>query len=61
MSETAGRYVTEKLGINVRIGELHDSGFDNESFDVITLHHLIDRCHGDDRPDCPIIESLAGR
>jgi MerR family copper efflux transcriptional regulator len=26
-----------------------------------TLRHLIDRCHGDDRPDCPIIESLAGR
>jgi MerR family copper efflux transcriptional regulator len=26
-----------------------------------TLRHLIDRCHGDDRPDCPIIEKLAGR
>jgi MerR family copper efflux transcriptional regulator len=26
-----------------------------------TLRHLIDRCHGDDRPDCPIIERLAGR
>jgi MerR family copper efflux transcriptional regulator len=26
-----------------------------------TLRHLIDRCHGDDRPDCPIIETLAGR
>ena len=26
-----------------------------------TLLHLIDRCHGDDRPDCPIIERLAGR
>lgn len=25
-----------------------------------TLRHLIDRCHGDDRPDCPIIEKLAG-
>jgi MerR family transcriptional regulator, copper efflux regulator len=24
-----------------------------------TLSHLADHCHGDDRPDCPIIESLA--
>ncbi|AUT59959.1 Cu(I)-responsive transcriptional regulator [Paraburkholderia terrae] len=24
-----------------------------------TLTHLADHCHGDDRPDCPIIESLA--
>ena len=24
-----------------------------------TLAHLADHCHGDDRPDCPIIESLA--
>ena len=26
-----------------------------------TLTHLIERCHGDDRPDCPILEGLAGR
>ncbi len=25
-----------------------------------TLVHLVDRCHGDDRPDCPILEGLAG-
>ena len=25
-----------------------------------TLVHLTDRCHGDDRPDCPILEGLAG-
>ena len=25
-----------------------------------TLVHLVERCHGDDRPDCPIIEDLAG-
>jgi Cu(I)-responsive transcriptional regulator len=25
-----------------------------------TLRHLIDRCHGDDRPECPILEELAG-
>ncbi len=25
-----------------------------------TLVHLVQRCHGDDRPDCPILEDLAG-
>lgn len=25
-----------------------------------TLRHLADHCHGDDRPDCPILEDLAG-
>ena len=25
-----------------------------------TLIHLIERCHGDDRPDCPILDDLAG-
>jgi MerR family transcriptional regulator, copper efflux regulator len=25
-----------------------------------TLGHLIERCHGDERPDCPILEDLAG-
>ena len=24
-----------------------------------TLEHLVHRCHGDDRPDCPIIDTLA--
>jgi len=24
-----------------------------------TLHHLADNCHGDDRPDCPILDDLA--
>ena len=24
-----------------------------------TLHHLAERCHGDDRPDCPILADLA--
>lgn len=24
-----------------------------------TLEHLIERCHGNDRPECPIIEDLA--
>ena len=25
-----------------------------------TLEHLVHCCHGDDRPECPILESLAG-
>ena len=25
-----------------------------------TLEHLIDKCHGDDRPDCPILDDLSG-
>ncbi len=28
---------------------------------VSTLHDLADGCAGNDRPDCPIIEGLAGR
>ncbi len=27
---------------------------------VATLEHLSQHCHGDDRPDCPIIDELAG-
>jgi MerR family copper efflux transcriptional regulator len=26
-----------------------------------TLETLVVRCHGDDRPDCPILDDLAGR
>lgn len=26
-----------------------------------TLDHLVDACRGDSRPDCPIIDELAGR
>jgi len=26
-----------------------------------TLSHLVASCHGDDRPECPIIDGLAGR
>ncbi|MGI4947014.1 MAG: Cu(I)-responsive transcriptional regulator [Janthinobacterium lividum] len=36
-----------------RIAGLHEM--------VATLHRLADGCAGDDRPDCPIIEELAGR
>jgi len=27
---------------------------------VNTLQHLIENCHGDDRPDCPILQRLTG-
>jgi MerR family transcriptional regulator, copper efflux regulator len=26
-----------------------------------SLQHLMERCHGDERPDCPILEELAGQ
>jgi DNA-binding transcriptional MerR regulator len=26
-----------------------------------TLEHLVHCCHGDSRPDCPILDDLAGR
>jgi MerR family copper efflux transcriptional regulator len=26
-----------------------------------TLTHLMQRCHGDERPDCPILQGLAGK
>ena len=26
-----------------------------------TLTHLMARCHGDERPDCPILQGLAGK
>jgi len=26
-----------------------------------TLHALAENCHGDDKPDCPIIDDLAGK
>ena len=38
--------------VEKRIGEL-------ESIRKMLIH-LTDRCHGDDRPDCPIIDDLAG-
>jgi hypothetical protein len=26
-----------------------------------SLRHLAENCHGDARPDCPILEELAGK
>jgi Cu(I)-responsive transcriptional regulator len=39
--------------IDAKIEELRDMR--------ATLAHLIDNCHGDARPDCPIINELAGK
>lgn len=38
-------------GLKAKIAELQAM--------VKTLEHLANNCHGNDRPDCPIIESLA--
>ena len=27
----------------------------------LTLSTLVEKCHGDDKPDCPIIDDLAGK
>jgi Cu(I)-responsive transcriptional regulator len=39
-------------GLKRRIAEMQEM--------VETLEHLSDHCHGDHRPDCPILEDLAG-
>ncbi|MBD8065399.1 Cu(I)-responsive transcriptional regulator [Devosia sp. PTR5] len=38
--------------LETKIGELQGM--------VKTLRHLVHCCHGDDRPDCPILDDLAG-
>lgn len=40
------------------IGELDEKLKDLQAMKA-TLEHLVHRCHGDDRPDCPIIDTLA--
>ncbi|QRM57287.1 Cu(I)-responsive transcriptional regulator [Sinorhizobium sp. BG8] len=40
------------------IGELQAKMLQLEDM-VMTLNHLAANCHGDDRPDCPILEGLA--
>lgn len=39
-------------GLKRRIAEMQSM--------VATLEHLTHNCHGDNRPDCPILEDLAG-
>lgn len=46
-----------------RIAFLHVQELDYKARELSamarTLQHLADNCHGDSRPDCPILESLA--
>lgn len=42
-----------------RVGEIEDRIGELKSIRQ-TLVRLTDHCHGDDRPDCPILEDLAG-
>jgi MerR family copper efflux transcriptional regulator len=39
--------------VDARLSELQDMRR--------SLKHLMERCHGDGRPDCPILDELAGR
>jgi Cu(I)-responsive transcriptional regulator len=46
-----------------RIAERHIDDLDHKIAELEsmrrTLHQLVDRCHGDHRPDCPILDDLA--
>jgi MerR family copper efflux transcriptional regulator len=46
------------------IAEGHLTGIEAKIAELKALHktlkHLVDHCHGDDRPHCPIIDDLAG-
>jgi MerR family copper efflux transcriptional regulator len=48
VKKIAGRHVAD---LKARIAELQSM--------VQTLEHLAKHCHGDDRPDCPILDDLA--
>lgn len=47
-----------------RVAEEHLAGIERKISELRSLHatlsDLVSRCHGDDRPDCPILEGLAG-
>ncbi|HEX6707410.1 MAG TPA: Cu(I)-responsive transcriptional regulator [Albitalea sp.] len=47
-----------KVLAQAHIAELEQKVRDLESMKA-TLEHLVHACHGDDRPDCPIIDSLS--
>jgi MerR family copper efflux transcriptional regulator len=40
------------------LGVLRDRVRETERI-IATLEHLVDACHGDHRPDCPILDGLA--
>ena len=45
------------------LAQAHIQELDQKAQDLLamkaTLEHLVRCCHGDDRPDCPILETLA--
>jgi MerR family copper efflux transcriptional regulator len=47
-----------------KLAEAHLEEIDNKIAELAslrqTLAHLVHACHGDDRPDCPILDDLAG-
>lgn len=46
------------------LAEAHIKELDQKAQELLTmkatLQHLVKCCHGDDRPECPILDSLAG-
>jgi len=59
-SDTARASADVKSLANARARELHRKAAAIETMRRALLN-LADRCHGDDRPDCPIIDTLEGR
>jgi 2-polyprenyl-3-methyl-5-hydroxy-6-metoxy-1,4-benzoquinol methylase len=45
LSPYAAKYAQQKLGLRVFQGELADAGFARESFDIITLWHILEHVH----------------
>ena len=47
------------------VAQAHIQDLEQKSKDILamkaTLEHLVHCCNGDDRPDCPIIDTLAGQ
>lgn len=47
-----------------RVAEEHLARIDRKLAELESMRHvlgrLVERCHGDDRPECPIIDDLAG-
>ena len=47
-----------------RLAEAHLAEIDRKIAELAamraTLARLVDQCHGDDRPDCPILDDIAG-
>jgi 2-polyprenyl-3-methyl-5-hydroxy-6-metoxy-1,4-benzoquinol methylase len=45
LSEYGAQYAKNKLGLTVFQGEIADAGFAQESFDIITLWHILEHVH----------------